>query len=83
MLHEEDSGEKSTWEADLSLKINDKDYGFKAKLPFQNHDELIYKIVYSRNFMFSTNNNRNGSWTEHTSGGVHWTMPYEVGYTNL
>lgn len=83
MLHEEDSGNSDDWEADLSVKIEDKDYGFKVKLPLQNHDELIYKIVYSRNFMFSTNNNNNGSWTEHTSGGVYWTMPYKVGSTIL
>lgn len=81
MIHEEDQGKDINWEAELSIKIKGKDFGFKAKLPFGSHDDLIYKTVYKRTFVFSTNNNEGNNWTVHKVNGVSWTLPYKIGFT--
>lgn len=39
--------------------------------------------VYTRNFIFSTNNMKGNTPVVHTSGGVYWTMPYKIGYTTI
>lgn len=79
-IYEEDQGGTKEYEVDLSVKILGKDIGFKLKMPFGSHDDKICKEIYSRNFMFSTNNSEG---TIHSAGGVYWTMPYKVGYTVL
>ncbi|MCF0197961.1 MAG: hypothetical protein HUK02_01380 [Bacteroidaceae bacterium] len=80
MIHEEDGGDAVQWEADLSLTWGGAEYGFKVNLPYKNKDELIYKIVYKRDYVFSNSNyNAVDGWTINSSGGVHWTMPYVIG----
>lgn len=81
MIHEEDQGKNINWEADLSIKIKGKDFGFKAKLPFGSHDDLVYRTVYKRTFVFSTNNKEGNNWTVHKANGVSWTLPYKIGFT--
>lgn len=79
-IYEEDQGGSKNYEASLSVKILGKDIGFSIKMPYGSHDDKIYNQIYTRNFMFSTNNSPG---TIHSSGGVYWTMPYKVGYTVL
>lgn len=79
-IYEEDQGGTKYWEMSLSTKIKGIDIPFTLKMPYGSGDDLIYKVVYSRNFMFSTNNS---DGTIHSAGGVYWTMPYKVGYTEL
>ncbi len=79
-IYEEDQGGTKYWEMSLSTKIKGIDIPFTLKMPYGSGDDLIYKVVYSRNFMFSTNNSEG---TIHSAGGVYWTMPYKVGYTEL
>lgn len=79
-IYEEDQGGSKNYEASLSVKILGKDIGFSIKMPYGSHDDKIYNQIYTRNFMFSTNNTPG---TIHSSGGVYWTMPYKVGYTVL
>lgn len=81
MIHEEDQGKNINWEADLSIKIKGKDFGFKAKFPFGSHDDLVYRTVYKRTFVFSTNNKEGNNWTVHKANGVSWTLPYKIGFT--
>lgn len=79
MIHERDQGGTKNWETDLSVKWAGKDYSFKAKIPYGSGDDIIYRTTYSRNFIFSTNNKTGSDWREHTSGGVNWTLPYQIG----
>ena len=79
-IYEEDEGGSKDYEASLSVKILGKDIGFSIKMPYGSHDDKICNQIYTRNFMFSTNNS---DGTIHSSGGVYWTMPYKVGYTVL
>lgn len=79
-IYEEDQGGSKNYEASLSVKILGKDIGFSIKMPYGSHDDKICNQIYTRNFMFSTNNSPG---TIHSSGGVYWTMPYKVGYTVL
>lgn len=83
MIHEEDQGGTRHWDANLSVTIKSQTYGFNAKIPYGSGDDLIYKTVYSRNFVFSTNNQVGNTFVEHTSGGVHWTIPFQIGSTIL
>lgn len=79
-IYEEDQGSSKNYEANLSVNILGKNIGFSIKMPYGSHDDKICTQIYTRNFMFSTNNS---SGTVHSSGGVYWTMPYKVGYTVL
>lgn len=79
-IYEEDQGSSKNYEANLSVNILGKNIGFSIKMPYGSHDDKICTQIYTRNFMFSTNNS---SGTVFSSGGVYWTMPYEVGYTVL
>lgn len=81
MIHEEDLGGKKYWDPELSVNIGAKSFGFKAKIPYGNGDDLIYQNIYDRPFVFSTNNKRGNDWVEHESNGVYWTIPFEVGKT--
>lgn len=83
MIHEEDQGGTRHWDANLSVTIKSETYGFNAKIPYGSGDDMIYKTVYSRNFIFSTNNNVGNTFIEHTSGGVYWTIPFQIGTTIL
>lgn len=82
-IYEEDQGGTKYWEMSLSTKIKGIDIPFTLKMPYGSGDDLIYKIVYHRNFMFSTNNKKDGVPVVHHAGGVYWTMPYEIGETLL
>jgi len=79
-IYEEDQGGTKYWDMSLSIKIKGVDTGFTLKMPYGSGDDYIYRTVYSRNFMFSTNN---AAGTVHTTNRVYWTMPYKVGYTVL
>ncbi|MGL5635520.1 MAG: hypothetical protein ACRDD0_01415, partial [Bacteroidales bacterium] len=76
MIHEDDGGGTKRWDADISVSLGDKNYGTKVSIPYGKKDELIHKIVYSRNFIFSSNNSEG---TVHHASGVHFTLPYRIG----
>lgn len=82
MVHEDDnSGEIHVEKFTLSVKLG-KIFSINIDLKRQMQDDYIYKTVYDRNFIFSTNNNLgNGNWAVNTSRGVYWTTPYKIGFT--
>lgn len=63
------------------LKSKEKILDLKQKLPFGSHDDLVYRTVYKRTFVFSTNNKEGNNWTVHKANGVSWTLPYKIGFT--
>lgn len=81
MLLEEDQGSERNWETELILKLFSKEYSIKVKLPFKSGDDMIYQTHYSRNFIFSTLNYKNGKFVEHKApGDCFFTMEVEKGY---
>lgn len=82
-IYEEDQGETETFDMSLSVNINGKDESFTIKMPFGSGDDMIYKTVYSKNFIFSTNNMNGDTPVVHSSGEVYWTLPFKVGKTIL
>lgn len=82
-IYEEDQGGTKYWDMTLSMKIKGIDIPFTLKMPYGSGDDLIYKNVYSRNFIFSTNNKKDDKYVEHSMGDVYWTLPFEVGKTIL
>ncbi len=67
----------------LTEDIVNKDYGFTLKMPYGSGDDLVYKNVYTKNFIFSTNNMKGNVPVVHSASGVYWTMPYKIGYTTI
>lgn len=82
-IYEEDQGGTKYWDMSLSIKIKGTDYPLSLKMPYGSGDDLVYKTVYSKNFIFSTNNMNGDTPIVHSSGGVNWTLPYKVGFTVL
>lgn len=87
-IYEEDQGGTKYWDMTLSMKIKGIDIPFTLKMPYGSGDDLVYKTVYSRNFIFSTNNltydkDGNEQYVEHTAGQVYWTLPFKIGKTIL
>ncbi len=73
---ESDGGSKKNFESELTLTLAGKSFGYKVNLPFQSHDERIYRTVYTHNFIRSSNNNPNVPFE---ASGVHWTLPWVDG----
>lgn len=84
MLIEDDGGSHRDINQNLTIALKDEYVDFNVTLKMRSHDELIHRITYSHNYIFSTNNNLSGDnnnpqWFEFSSGGVHWTLPYKIG----
>jgi hypothetical protein len=75
MIHEEDAGgRKKFWETKTGVMIKDLPYEVNVKLPFYSNDDLVYRTVYDRDFIFSTGNYENGKFVKHHAGGCYWTI---------
>ncbi len=81
MIHEEDQGGNDHFEITVTAKVGPVSISAPIKIPHKSGDDLVYKNVISRNFILSTNNKQGDKWVEHNGSGVHWTFPYQIGYT--
>lgn len=82
-IHEEDQGGTKKWCAKLGITLDGKSYGFDAEIPYGSGDDLIYRTIYSRDFIFSSNNVEDNVPVVHYSGGVFWTLPYKEATVNI
>ncbi|MDY3944152.1 MAG: hypothetical protein SOY99_08005 [Alloprevotella sp.] len=82
MIHEEDQGEDKYWETSVPIKLpTGETASFSIKLKHKTHDDMVYRTIISRNFIFSTNNRQDNKWVEHRGGDVYWTFPYKMANT--
>lgn len=78
VYEQDDTLFKESVDVELSVSLDKQTYGLKVKFPISSGDDILGRTTYYRNFIFSTNNYNNGQWTEFTSGGVFWTLPFRT-----
>lgn len=82
MIYEEDFGGERSFNFEIGVDISGKSYGFNIDLKYHKWDDMIAKRLYDRDFIFSSNNYNDGSWSIDRSAGVNWALEYEIGTTN-
>lgn len=53
MIVEDDGGTRTTWNCSATVKVQSKSYGFDISLPFNSHDDIVWRGMLSRRYFES------------------------------
>lgn len=55
MITEDDGGTRTSWSCSATVKVQSKSYGFDISLPFNTHDDIVWRGNLKRNYFESYN----------------------------